>query len=506
MAGRYYAATPIGEGMENLATAIGGLPRLQAQAALLAQRRDLVEAQILTQGAQRDKYEEEMLGKRQNRLGRQGMADAILASGTQGGGGPDTTPTTTSPEPIPSPSNPAGGGGMAAAFGADSNPAAPVATPVRFSPGAPAVPAAPNVAGAVVPPPNRTGWTPDINRRYYAQAVLANEDKAPDYVRGFMGGNLAATETDPVKALSFGQAGAGQSWKTTPTGEAAQLAETNRKNTLTSQDNRYKADQTRIASEYGADARAGATRDAAVTRANAPGKGGKGKARELTPTQQSKLLDEVNVEVGKQLGRRLTPDEARQVAGAVSDSYAAGDSYLDAKAKVLDGLVSGEAGQDWSILSPSSWGKSKPDTRKLNLPQRGSAAAPAGDAPAVPAGARMGGRTGPTNDAERAMADEIAALPPVDIPREIATVERDLATGNLNADDRAQAQQYLAGLKARQGKGAPAAAAPAPAAAPAAAPATPKKGGKDLEARIAKAKANGWSDVQIAAQLRKEGY
>lgn len=58
----------------------------------------------------------------------------------------------------------------------------------------------------------------------------------------------------------------------------------------------------------------------------------------------------------------------------------------------------------------------------------------------------FGARTGPTNAAERGMAEEVGKVP-YDLQREIASVERDLRGNSLSGLDRAQATAYLQQLR-----------------------------------------------------------
>lgn len=486
MAGTYYSATPIGAGMGNIAEAISGIPARREQAALLSQRRDLVASQILTDASRRGEYDEKTAGLRQTRMGREGMAAAI--SGTSGGGGPDADP-----QPSAEPS-------ISTAFMADRMPGDPISV-------APAAPATPNVAGAIAPQQPSVGWTPEQNRRYYSQAVLANEDKAADYVRGYMGGNMAATETNPDKALSYGQAGAGQSWKTTPTGEGAQLKETARKNDQASADRRFGSEQSAAASRYGADARANASRYGADVRGGGTGKAGKGRARELTSSQQSKLLDEVNAEVHQKLGRRLTKEEGREIAGAISDSYASGDSYLDAKAKALDGIVSGDKGEDTPWYNPFT--RDTPDTRKLNMPARTprepAAAQPAQPGQSTPQPGPSAQGPGFAGGSSSAAAGGQADI----LNQELRKAQAELTTAQGKGDQDAvqRAQGDITAIQRELGRlpgGKRAAPAPAaPAAAPAAATA---KASASVDEWKSKAKAKGWSDKQIADALKSKGF
>jgi len=73
-----------------------------------------------------------------------------------------------------------------------------------------------------------------------------------------------------------------------------------------------------------------------------------------------------------------------------------------------------------------------------------------GGAPRVPpvAPTGMGGRSGPTNQAERGMAEQVASVP-YDVQKEIASVQRDLQSGRLGGQDRAQAEAYLRQLQSQ---------------------------------------------------------
>jgi hypothetical protein len=73
-----------------------------------------------------------------------------------------------------------------------------------------------------------------------------------------------------------------------------------------------------------------------------------------------------------------------------------------------------------------------------------------GGAPRVPpvAPTGMGGRSGPTNQAERGMAEQVASVP-YDVQQEIASVQRDLQSGRLGGQDRAQAEAYLRQLQSQ---------------------------------------------------------
>lgn len=507
MAGRYYAATPIGEGMQNIATAISGLPARQAQAALLAQRQDLVKSQILTDAAHRGVYEEDAAGRRQTRMGRQGMADVLMGSGTSGDGGPDADPQP-SPEPVSSPASSMPS--ITTAFMADRNLGDPisVAPTVAAAPTGPVVPAAPNVAAAVVPQGPRTGWTPDMNRRFYSQAILANEDKAADYARGYMGGSMAATEPNQDKALSYGQAGAGQNWKTTPTGVAAELTETGRNHDMQSTDRQRGQNIASTDRQRGQDIASTDRVRGQDVRANAPGKAGaKGKARELTPTQQSKLVDEVRVEAQKKLGRPLTEAEARATVGAISDEFASGSGYTDAKAIVLDNLVSGDKGDKAPWYKP--WGDDKPDTRKLNIPERRAPAAAAPGAAPAPAAASSRAANPRDNDARAVLENELnkAQSRSAEIDTELKNTTYAPRIKELQ-DEKARLPADIAGIKRELSRVPGGARAPAAAPAPAAAAPAPAaaKASTSVDEWKAKAKAKGWSDKQIADALKSKGF
>jgi hypothetical protein len=76
-----------------------------------------------------------------------------------------------------------------------------------------------------------------------------------------------------------------------------------------------------------------------------------------------------------------------------------------------------------------------------------------GGAPRVPPMAPpiappMGGRSGPTNQAERNMSEQVASVP-YDAQKEIASVQRDLQSGRLSGQDRAQAEAYLRQLQSQ---------------------------------------------------------
>lgn len=60
----------------------------------------------------------------------------------------------------------------------------------------------------------------------------------------------------------------------------------------------------------------------------------------------------------------------------------------------------------------------------------------------------MRGATGPTNNAERGMAEQVAQVP-YDVQKEIASVERELRSGGLSPSDRAQATAYLQNLRSQ---------------------------------------------------------
>lgn len=531
MAGTYYSATPIGAGLGNIAQAISGIPARREQAALLAQRRDLAASQILTDAERRGKYKEETAGLLQKRQGRESMAGVFENSGTTGEGGPDADPQPSAEPPsistafmgtrvpgdpisvaTPTPVAPQsqvtpvtlGAPNVAGAVAPQGTPVAP-ATPVT-----PAAPSAPNVAGAVAPQGNRIGWTPEMNRRFYAASARAGEDNAAKYVRGFTGGSMAATEPDQDKALSYSQAGAGQNFATTVFGVGQAQKEKVRENDLQSSDrqrgqDKLSSDRQRGQNMLSSDRQRGQN----LTNDRAGSKGGaKGKARELTPAQQGKLADEVNVEGANKLGRKLNAEESRNVVGAINDAFATGMSYADAKASVLDKMVTGDKGESPPWYKP--WGDSKPDTRKLNVTRTAPAStAPASSAPASPTpgpNARGPGYAGGSSAAAAGGTEDI-------LNQELrkAQTQLDEAKSKGDADAAHRAESDIKAVQSELGrlpggKRAASPAAPVPAATASASQGPTQDQLRKVAALRKTAKANGWSEQQIDDALKKKGY
>lgn len=320
MAGKYYSATPIGAGMQNLATAISGIPEREAKAGLMAARMDETRNQILLHSAQREKVDEETSGIRRKNTAREAWANRVRQGATTGDGGPpadEVAPTPNTDTSIPSVAN---------AFTSSATPVGPSTVdpgplPIKTAPSV-----APSVASAVVP---RSGITPQFNRDFHADAILAEEDNVGQYLRSLVGGNMAATEPNQDKAFSYTQGGAGQGYEQTFTGGQGKQQQTATRDTQASSDRRYNTDQrtqTTIRGQNMTDerVRSGAGR--------AGGGGSKAKGKDPHPPLTTANMTWVNKQIddyAKANGKSLTAQTKMAMRQQVEDHYADGASLQD---------------------------------------------------------------------------------------------------------------------------------------------------------------------------------
>lgn len=130
----------------------------------------------------------------------------------------------------------------------------------------------------------------------------------------------------------------------------------------------------------------------------------------------------------------LRSNGGNPVMGAVPGSFDTYSAFKD-----IDNRTSARYSPGRPVLGPDGrqYGQSQLDEIGAGAPRAPAMAAPG-----------MGGRSGPTNPAERGMSEQIASVP-YDLQREMASVQRELQGGNLNPADRAQAAAYLQQLQGR---------------------------------------------------------
>ena len=330
----YYYSTPIGQGMSNIAQAIGSVPKRQAEVGLLEARQRLIDEQILSQESLRQTHG---ATARYHNLQGDEIAQAMR-------GRNEMAEVYYNPE-------------EAAALPAGLPQA--VVGPAGVAQGSqPVVPEA-GLVPAVVPR-NATGVTEDKIRRLARAASLIGKDKAAEILSMYGSGNLAANVTDNEKAMSYLQGGAGIDFANTPQGRRDTLGQ------LTQAANIKAA-----ADRYGVDVGARTDIRKAEIGADADIKKGerdtKTKAKTLTFDQQTKLLDEV-IGAGKGSGVDLDEGEAAAVVEKIAQRVASGENYAkvvaDEKTKMIRFV-----GEEELAPSGDNWfGRNRPAYNAFNPP------------------------------------------------------------------------------------------------------------------------------------------